>query len=141
MDKAGLVNESCATFSVHGDSDSSRQDMEQLMQDGWKVADLICDLANRSDPDLVGRRRIQIHARRCFARRNALILSRFRDNGGTLADVLRTIWRFRRGFSHIGIVDIYRSAWPIAIIILPSSIVAWLRHAKRTVQPRRVQSG
>lgn len=141
MGKAGLVNESCATFSVHRDSDSSRQDIEQLLRDGWNVADLICDHANRFVPELLKRRRIQLHARRCFARRNALILSRFRDNGGTLIDALRTIWRFRRGFSHIGIVDIFSSGWPIAIIVLPGSIVAWLRRAKRTVRPRRVQSG
>lgn len=141
MGKAGMVNESCATFSVHRDSDSSRQGIEQLLRDGWNVADLICDHANRFVPELVKRRRIQLHARRCFARRNALILSRFRDNGGTLADVLRMIWRFRRGFSHIGIVDILTSAWPIAIIVLPGSLVAWLRYAKRAIQPRRVQSG
>jgi len=141
MGKAGLVNESCATFSVHSGSDSSRQDIEQLIRDGWNVADLICNHANSSIPEPVERRRIQLHAKRCFARRNALVLSRFRDNGGTLAEVLRTIWRFRRGFSHIGMVDILRLAWPIAIIIFPKSMIAWLRRVKRTSQPWRVQRG
>lgn len=133
MGKAGLVNESCATFSFHSDSDSSRLGIEQLMRDGWNAADLISNYANHSVPELLERRRLQQHARRCFARRNALILSRFRDNGGTLAEVLRTIWRFRRGFSHIAIVDVFRLAWPMAIIVFPKSMITWLRRVKRSL--------
>jgi glycosyltransferase involved in cell wall biosynthesis len=140
MGKAGLINESCATYNVHSDTESIKLGIEQLIRDGWKVADLISDHANRSIVELAERRRIKLHARRCFARRGALILSRFREGGGTLAEVLRTIWRFRRNFRHIG-VSIFGLTWPIAIIILPESTIAGIRRLKRTGQLRRIQNG
>jgi glycosyltransferase involved in cell wall biosynthesis len=132
MGKAGLVNESCATYHIHSETQSSKLAAEELIWDGWKVADLISKCVDRSTVKLRERRRIKLQAKRCFARRAVLILYRYRRGGGKFAEVLSMTWRFRGNFSHIGITDILRLAWPIAIILFPGTLADWVRHLKRT---------
>lgn len=130
--KAGLINESCATYNLHSGSETSKSGVESLLLDGWKVVDLISRNADRSVGNLVERRGIKQEARRCFARRAVLILSQYRQEGGQRAEILSLVWQFRRNFIHIGMGNILRLARPIAIILLHESTVDRIRHFKRT---------
>jgi glycosyltransferase involved in cell wall biosynthesis len=94
--KSGFVNEACATFTYHSTSETARLGAEQLLLDGRKVADLIVRSAAVHVADPQQRERIQIEARRCFARRALIALSDFRASGGGIKPLLDLMWRFRR---------------------------------------------
>ena len=80
--KAGLVNETCATYFAHSDQETTRLTIEQLLCDGCKVVDLISNVADQSIDDLRNRRKIQLQSRRFFARRAVMIFCRYYAAGG-----------------------------------------------------------
>jgi glycosyltransferase involved in cell wall biosynthesis len=131
--KAGFVNEACATYTVHSEIQSLTLGIDQVMRDGWRVADLISVKADQLVADLAERQVIKKQVRRCFARRGALVLLRFRAAGGRWKDVLQGAWRFRRELSHIG-PSILGLAKPIAICFLPNSVISLIRQMRRPGQ-------
>lgn len=134
----------CEFIGYHSDSDVQQSSMGCLMsalkQTYQNFEALVSD--NASTDEIAERRRIKLHARRCFARRAVKILSQFRENGGALVDVLPLIWRFRRNFSRLGVVDIVSLVRPIAFIIFPESIAVGIRRVKQSCigQLRRLLS-
>jgi glycosyltransferase involved in cell wall biosynthesis len=131
--KAGLVNEASATYYVHSARETSRLRIEQLLRDGWAVADLISHLAGQFIVDLDMRRRIQLQSRRCFAGRALMALSAYRKEGGTSPELLALIWRYRRELSQIDMANLLKLGRPIAIIFFPRRMVDWARYLKRTL--------
>jgi glycosyltransferase involved in cell wall biosynthesis len=129
--KAGLVNEAGATYYVHSARETSRLRIEQILRDGWAVADLISHLAGQFTIDLNMRRRIQLQSRRCFAGRALMALSAFRKEGGTLAEVLVVACRYRRELIQIDPANLFKLSRPIAIIFAPRRMVDGVRYLKR----------
>ena len=129
--KAGLVNEACATNFFHGDRETGRLTIEQLLRDGSKVVDLIFNIADNSIDDLRNRRKVQMQCRRFFARSAVMNLIRYHAAGGGLAEVLTLIWRFRRDLRYIRISDAFRLAKPIAVVLFPKRIADWIRKLYR----------
>jgi glycosyltransferase involved in cell wall biosynthesis len=128
--KAGLVNEACATYYLHSACETSKLPIGQLLRDGWKVADLISNLANHSIDDLQMRRRLQLQSRRCFSRRALILISMFRRDRGSLLEALSIIWRYRRELSHIDMISLARLGRQIAIIFCPRVITDLCRQFK-----------
>jgi glycosyltransferase involved in cell wall biosynthesis len=131
MGKAGLVNEFCATCRSHSDSETFRLPVEKLIEDGWKVVDLISRHADRSVVRSAERSRIKLEAKRCFARRAISILFRYRDNGGNKSDMAVMVWRFWRNVGHVGLANIFDLAKLTAIILFPEPVTDWMRRLKR----------
>ena len=129
--KAGLVNESCATIFFHSNRETGSLKIDQLLRDGWKVADLISNIADHSIDDPRKRHRIQLQSRRCFARRAVMIFIRYHAAGGRLAEVLPLIWHFRRDLSYIRISDVFGLARPIGVVLLPKRVADWIRQLLR----------
>ena len=129
--KAGLVNETCATYFAHSDQETTRLKIEQLLCDGWKVADLISNVADQSIDDSRKLRRIQLQSRRCFARRAVMIFCRYYAAGGRLVEVLPLICRFRGELRYIRMSDVFMLAKPIAVVFLPERVADWIRRLKR----------
>jgi glycosyltransferase involved in cell wall biosynthesis len=131
--KAGLVNEAGATWCIHDATETARLSVEQILCDGWKVADLISKLADCLINDLQRRRRIRVESSRCFARRGLITLDLYRNRGGRLLEVLMIIWRFRHRFlSNIDMENLRRVRWHIAFILCRRQI-AWIGRIKRSV--------
>jgi glycosyltransferase involved in cell wall biosynthesis len=131
--KAGLVNEAGATWYSHDGTETARLSVEQILYDGWRVADLISNLADCYINDLQRRHRIRMEASRCFARRGLITLDFYRHRGGRLLEVLMIMWRFRHRFlSNIDMENIRRVRWHIAYIICQRQI-AWIGRFKRSV--------
>jgi glycosyltransferase involved in cell wall biosynthesis len=129
--KAGLVNEACATCYTHDASETARLSVEQLLCDGWKVADLISNLADQSINDLQKRCRIRLESRVACFRRGLIILDLYRNQGGGLLEVLTIVWRFRHVFlSNIGTKNLFLGRWHIANILCRRQI-GWIRRLKR----------
>lgn len=136
--KSGFVNESCATNVVHNSRETSNLKIEQLLIDGFRVADLISDMASSSIDDRRKRYDVQIECRRCFARRAILIFSYYRRGGGKLVGVIPLVWKYRRHLSRVGLVDFIRLAKPIAVILLPKQITYWVRrHYRMNIEQMR----
>jgi len=134
--KAGLVNASCAICNSHLASETERLGVEQLLLDGWKVVDLISNLADDSIDELEKRRSIRLQGQRCYARRGIRILASYRSKGSGLLGALTLVWRFRRNLSHIDMESLFRLRWHIAIILCTRQI-GWIRQLKQFIGIRR----
>jgi glycosyltransferase involved in cell wall biosynthesis len=122
--KAGFVNEACATWHSHEESETGRMSIEQLLCDGWKVADLISDLASQHTKDLRQRHMIQLLSRRCFAGRGFTVLSDYRRSGGGLQNIMNIIWQFRRDLANVDMKAVLKL---IATILCPRPIADQVR--------------
>jgi glycosyltransferase involved in cell wall biosynthesis len=130
LGKVGFVNEACATFTYHGNSETARLSVEQLLSDGWKTANLISCLAAEGVGDVPRRDLIQAQSRRFFARRGLIVLSDFRNNGGGIQTLLNFIWRFRRYLKGVDITAVLRF---LAIVLCPRPIADRIRQLRQTV--------
>lgn len=128
LGKAGLVNEACATYTYHDDSETARLGVEQLLEDGRKVADLIAHTAESCVQDMQLRKTIQLQARRCFARRGLITLTDFRKGGASIAEMASVAWQFRRDFRGVSLQAILRF---VAVALCPPLLAARLRRLRR----------
>jgi glycosyltransferase involved in cell wall biosynthesis len=128
LGNAGFVNEPCATFTYHSQSETARLGVEQLLRDGWKTANLIAYHANENIGDAQRRRMLQVQTRRCFARRGLTALSDYRKSGGGLQTLLNTLWRFRGHLSNVNMAAVMRFT---AIVLCPH----WIADLARRLRP------
>lgn len=129
LGRAGLINEACATYTYHDDSETARLGVEQLLDDGRRVADLIAQTAEAHVQDSELRTTIQIEAKRCFARRGLITLSDFRKSGGTLQEILEVAWRFRHDLYGASLNAVFRF---VVLSLCPRSLAARLRRLRHS---------
>ena len=127
LGRAGLINEPCATYTYHDDSETARLGVEQLLLDGRKVADLIAQTAEIHVEDSQLRKTIQIQAKRCFARRGLITLTDFRKSGASLVEMLSVAWQFRRDLHGVSLQAILRFA---AVALCPPFLASRLRRLR-----------
>jgi glycosyltransferase involved in cell wall biosynthesis len=130
LGEAGLVNEACATFAYHKDSETTRLDVELRLRDDTRMADLISRLADDHVTDPRRRAMISSSARACFARRALITLSDYRNNGGDLRRLLTFLWRFRRDLRS---VDARAALRFVATVACPQTLANWLRGRRPSV--------
>lgn len=128
-DEVGFVNEACATFNLHDDSETGRLGVSQVMADGWKIADLISRTADERIMAASLRQELKHQAQRCFSRRALRFLAYHRNSGASLREVLGFVWLFR---NDLMIVDKLSVLKFVAIILCPTPIAARLRHLRHT---------
>ena len=96
--EVGFVNEACATYNLHDDSETGRLGVAQILADGWKVA----STADERIKDASLRQKLSLQAQRCFSRRALRFLAYQRNNGARLLEVLAFLRRFRSDFMIVG---------------------------------------
>jgi glycosyltransferase involved in cell wall biosynthesis len=129
--RAGLVNERCGTYCVHGETQSSNFTTDIRLTDLRKLTDLILDMANRLIESPQKRREIRLEARRYFAG-NALYLVALRRKAGVpLAELFPMIWKLRADLSQIGMRNMVRSAQLLAILVFPRALTNFVRRFLR----------
>lgn len=129
LGRAGLINEACATYTYHDDSETARLSVEKLLHDGRKVADLIAQTAEVHVQDPQMRKTIQIQARRCFARRGLITLSDYRKSGGSIQETLNVAWQFRHDLYGISLKAVLRF---VAVTFCPQRLAARLRRLRHS---------
>lgn len=127
--EVGFINEACATFNLHDDSETGRLGVAQILADGWKIADLISRTAEERVMPASLRQELKLQAQRCFSRRALRFLAYHRNSGASLREVLGFAWRFR---SDLTIVDKLSVLKFVAIILCPTPLAARLRHLRHT---------
>jgi glycosyltransferase involved in cell wall biosynthesis len=135
--RAGLVNESCATFAWHDESATSRYTIDDRLDSGRRLVAALDAAADGHVADPKMRRDIKRQARRYVARDVIGVLASYRRNGVPLVKVLPLIWQCRREIrdSAIGMSNASDFARPFAIILLPgfvSGFAARIRQSLRT---------
>ena len=127
--KVGFVNEACATYNFHEDSETCRLSVAQVLGDGWKVANLISRIADERINVASLRQELKLQARHCFSRRALVFLTYNRSHGASLLETLMLAWRFRGDLMMVDKLSILKFA---AIVLCPRPIVERLRHLKKT---------
>ena len=117
--RAGLVNETCATVFKHSATATSSLTMEERLNNGRTLINFIQSTANLSVDDPRRRRQVEEGAQVFFARQLISALSHLRRKGCKMSEVRRFIWRWRHDLRHIGVVEIFRLARKIAVIVFP----------------------
>jgi glycosyltransferase involved in cell wall biosynthesis len=127
--EVGFVNEPCATYNFHQDSETGKLGVAQILCDGGKIANLISGMADECIEDRVRREDIKLQARRCFSRRGLVFLTYYRSNGASLLQVLALVWRFRADLMVADKLSVLRFA---AIILCPRPVADGLRQLKQS---------
>jgi glycosyltransferase involved in cell wall biosynthesis len=135
--RAGLVNESCATFAWHDESATSQYTISGRRDSGRRLVAELDEAADRHVADPAVRRGIKRQARGYVARDLVGAIASYRRNGGSLAAALPLIWQCRSELLHSGIATSDGSDFArlCAIIVLPRfalGFVARIRQALRT---------
>ncbi|MBI5265026.1 MAG: glycosyltransferase family 2 protein [Bradyrhizobium sp.] len=133
LGKAGFVNEACATFTCHNNSETARLGVEQLLYDGRKAADLIASTADLHVADPQQRKAIKVQAQRHFAHRALIALSDYRSSGGAVRQMLNVAWRFRHDLYNASLHAVLRF---IAVAFIPQSFAAKLRQLRHSTLAR-----
>jgi hypothetical protein len=126
--RAGFVNESCAKYFEHNANETSRLTMEERLSYERTLTNFIASMANCTIKALERRRQVALGAQLYFARQLIFTLCNYRRKGGNMPEVRRLIWRWRRELRHMGIVEVFRLARPIAVIFFPQlkQLKAWI---------------
>lgn len=129
QDKVGFVNEACATYNFHEDSETSKLGVAQILFDGRKITNLLERMADERIEDRLRREEIKLQTRRCFSRRGLVFLTYHRSNGASLFQILTLVWRFRSDLMVADKLSVLRFA---AIILCPRRVADRLRHLKQS---------
>lgn len=127
--EVGFVNEACATFNLHDDSETGRLGVTKILTDGWKVADLIARTADERIETASLRQELKLQAQRCFSRRALRFLAYHRNSGASLREVSGYVWLFRNDLMSVDKLSVLKF---VAIILCPAPIAARLRHLRHT---------
>jgi len=127
--EAGFVNEACATYNFHSDSETGRMSVEQILVDGWKMVARISRAADQNIASRKKRAALKLQARRGFARRGFAYLAHYRRTGASLTEVAAFIWRFRRQMMVVEAVSFVRF---LAIVLCPRPLAEAMRTLRRT---------
>jgi glycosyltransferase involved in cell wall biosynthesis len=125
--KAGLVNESCGAYCIHGATETSNLSMESHLDDLHKLAELIIRTADRSLKDVNRRRSVELHARRFLAFHSLGVIASHRRRGATLTELVPVIWKRRRDLTPLGIGNSRKLPRVLLPLLLPRPTIHWLR--------------
>lgn len=124
--RVGLVNESCATYNAHESSYTSTLGVAARLDDDWTFVDLLIGNANNHIDDDDKRRALISAAKRYSGRRVLEILATYRNDGASLREIIRLLWRWK--WSVIHAPKAFRS---LLLLVLPETMTDCLRGLKR----------
>lgn len=124
--RVGLVNESCGTFAWHSTSATSRASIDALLGSGRWLVGVIDEAADHCITGAKRRSNVKRHVRGYVARDAVRLLASYRKGGASVRQAASAIWQWRREFRQIRMADIVRLARPLATIVLPGTVTAWL---------------
>jgi hypothetical protein len=128
--KAGFINEACATYNFHRESETARLGVTQILLDAWKMVNRISHAADKRIEDEQLRETVKLEARRGFARRSLAYLAHYRSNGASLNDVATFVWRFRDNMIVVDKLSLVRF---IAIVLCPRPLADGIRYIRKTL--------
>jgi hypothetical protein len=125
--RAGLVNERCATYLVHGSSHSSALTADNRFMDLCKVMEQISAIAKQKIPDLPRRRQIQELTIRYLAYQAMITLVLYRRAGASLPDIARKLRDWRPMLNRCTWRDVIATLRlrSLGRILMPARVAKW----------------
>jgi len=125
--RAGLVNERCATYLVHGSSHSSALSADSRFVDLCEVMEEISAIAKHKIPDRARRLQIQGLTSRYVAHQAMITLVLYRRAGASLTEVVRKLWDWRPMLQRCTLRDFIAilRLRSLGRILLPPRLVRW----------------
>ena len=125
--RAGLVNERCATYLVHGSSESSSLSADSRFMDLCEVMDEISALATDRIPERDKRRQVQDLTSRYKAHQAMITLVLYRRAGASLSDAMRKLWDWRQMLARCTVSDFVATLRLRSLfrILLPAPLARW----------------
>ena len=123
--RAGLINECCATYMVHGSSLSSRISADDRLKDFCKMMGEISDVAAHKLLDRARQREIKRLSLRYLAYQTMVTLVLYRREGASLIDSIRKFWNWRTMLRQCTFMDYIATMRlrSLARILLPTPAV------------------
>ncbi len=125
--RAGLVNERCATYLVHGSSESSSLSADSRFMDLCEVMDEISALATDRIPERDKRLQVQNLTSRYKAHQAMITLVLYRRAGASLTDAMRKLWDWRQKLARCTVSDFAATVRLRSLfrILLPAPLARW----------------
>ena len=126
--RAGLINERCATYMVHGSSLSSSITADDRLKDFSKMMSEISDAAAGKISDRANQREIQKLTSRYLAYQAMVTLVLYRREGASMIDAVRKFWSWRTILDRCTLVDFLATmrVRSMGKILLPTPIIRLL---------------
>ena len=125
--RAGLVNERCATYNVHGSSLSAGFTPDDRVSDLCDVMKEISVVAERKISDRETRSQIQRLTWRFVAYQAMITLLLYRRAGASVTDVIRKLWNWRTLLKQCTLMDFITTLRlrTLGRILLPAPVIRW----------------
>lgn len=125
--RAGLVNERCATYLVHGSSRSSELSADTRFSGMCEVMEEISAIAKRKFPDPVRQRQIQGLTLRYLVHQAMITLVLYRRAGASLLDIARKLRKWRPVLRQCTWQDLMATLRlrSVGRILLPAPLARW----------------
>jgi glycosyltransferase involved in cell wall biosynthesis len=123
--RAGLINERCATYIIHGGAISFTKTVDEWIADYKKVTDELYAAGVRKFPDPETQGLIRKLTLRYLVYQGMITLVLYRRANATLMDVFRKLWSWRPIFAQCSWVDFIAVARlrSLGRILLPQAII------------------
>jgi glycosyltransferase involved in cell wall biosynthesis len=135
LGRAGLVNESCGTYSLHESTQTSAFEVSTRLQEVRRVVDLVNSIADQNVKDAQKRRLLKSQARGYFARHATGLISSQRRRGATWSELLPLIRHWRRdiglGLPYVAMSNAARLLSNLALLVLPLPMTYAIRRCLR----------
>jgi len=122
--RAGLINERCATYMIHGSAISVEKTVDEWIADYKKVTDELYAVAVRKFPDRDKQLLIKRLALRYLAYQAMITLVLYRRANADLIDVVRKFWSWRAILAQCSWTDfiVVARLRSLARILLPDAV-------------------
>jgi glycosyltransferase involved in cell wall biosynthesis len=125
--RAGLVNERCATYKVHGSSLSAGFTPDDRVSDLCDVMKEISVVAEQKISDRATRSEIQKLTWRFVAYQAMITLLLYRRAGASVIDIIRKLWSWRTLLKQCTLMDFITTLRfrTLGRILLPAPVIRW----------------
>jgi glycosyltransferase involved in cell wall biosynthesis len=131
--KAGFINESCATYSIHSTAETARLSDDAIVGDFRKLIDMILERADPCIEDRQKRREIK-RAARLFLALCPVYLGIARAGDAKQSGALPIVWKWRRELAGAGIGNTFTLARALAHLLLPQPITRLIQRGGRALR-------
>ncbi|RQH14774.1 glycosyltransferase family A protein [Bradyrhizobium sp. RP6] len=129
--KAGFINESCGSYSLHDATQTSRLALESHLEDLKKLVDLITVTAEHRIGNERRRHQLQLRARHFLARETIGIITSYRKRGTRLRELLPMLRQWGRDLVALQAQDTFTVMRLACWLLIPAPIIGGLRRLKR----------
>jgi hypothetical protein len=136
--RAGLLNERCATLTIHNCTISAHLGLGHHFAETQEVMEVVSDIATRAIPDEASRSELQELTARYAAKKLFDCLVLYRRQGAALREVARQLRIWRRQSRQCKLIHFVAALQlkTLALLLLPAPMTKFLLSLRDALQAR-----